>query len=658
MRFVVLLLVLLLGGCGKEPSAPEPNPVPGSPVETPDSPSDTPGEKPLSATQSLLKVSFDLSEVSSDVAKLSAKVPPTRSGGENVRFRLVYELTSEQGIHRADTLFDIAGSVIALEDTLEYGQYTLAVFGNYVFVDESGGIVDEQYVLDEELGLQKVTIADPEEEKTWAFAYSGTESFSVSSAQTQLQVPIARCVMQIQFNRHGPYDNFDWNDVVASNITLTDFSTCYDVYTGEGFCDPDRLVIALRNIDNTSYSYYRLTLFESLQDCYIDLQYVNADGSTIDLPQFYNKRKLFHEDFTGKHEIYKHPFERNYLLFFSHIWNDEEPFSIGFFAELMGDGQLFVPTEASCVDPSDSLALVDFYRALNGPRWVQPWNLQLPVSTWAGVTLSPVEAGLPQRVVKLVMGKGLETTNTNNMRGYVPSSLGRLSELTELVLSADMERIDDFLDGLPKLERLTISHSQRANFIGGYERPTLRLSEAQTLLEKVVLEGVEIENLNVIWGNEGMTEFTASFVYLPEDYVVMDRPVHLPALTSFHMDNTTGGRAISDCFYRMGAPLTNLQCSGSLQLRLSELIGVFPNLQYTVLALDGQRIPDEIVQWTSLVGCNLMGDIRGSALPLFQMPNLTSIMIQAAPELGGFIPKSLQEGKQISIWGTAIVLEE
>ncbi len=182
-------------------------------------------------------------------------------------------------------LLDITTSDVVIEDTLPVDTYTLAVWGNYVYVDDQGRVVDEQYEADPEAGLENIRILHPEQEKNWGFAYAGTQKVSLSATTSDpvvQRIPIQRCVMQILFNRHGPYDNFDWNDAVASNIKLTGFSTHYNVYTDQASADADHPIIQLDRIDNREYAYYRMTLFESLQDCYIDLQYVNSDGSTTD----------------------------------------------------------------------------------------------------------------------------------------------------------------------------------------------------------------------------------------------------------------------------------------------------------------------------------------------------------------------------------------
>ncbi len=76
------------------------------------------------------------------------------------------------------------------------------------------------------------------------------------------------------------------------------------------------------------------------------------------------------------------------------------------------------------VDVNDSLALVDLYNSTNGPEWYYNDNwLTGPVKTWSGIYLS--DNG--QRVIEIWLFE-------NNLTGYIPSSLGNISNLEYLYL--------------------------------------------------------------------------------------------------------------------------------------------------------------------------------------------------------------------------------
>ncbi len=259
MRILILLFTVLLIGCKKsEPMAPPSGELPEA------------GHKKIPVS-----IGFDLKQPVSDASRVAAIQTKASNEADLLRFRLLCELKpfSTDTVFRDTMLLDITTSDVVIEDTLPVDTYTLAVWGNYVYVDDQGRVVDEQYEADPEAGLTDIRILNPEQEKRWSFAYAGTQKFNVwetMAANTVWRIPIQRCVMQIQFNRHGPYDNFDWNDVVASNIKLTGFSTHYNVYTDRVSADADHPIIQLDRIDNREYAYYRMTLFESLQDfCFI-----------------------------------------------------------------------------------------------------------------------------------------------------------------------------------------------------------------------------------------------------------------------------------------------------------------------------------------------------------------------------------------------------
>ena len=210
MRILILLFAVLLIGCKKsEPMSP---PFGGVSAEP------TIKKIPIS-------IGFDLKQPATDASRV-AVLTKAADEADQLRFRLLCELkpSSADTVFRDTMLLAITTSDIVLQDSLPADTYTLAVWGNYVYVDEQGEVVDEQYRADPEAGLADIRILHPEQEKNWGFAYAGKQVFSLSETQpenTVRRIPIQRCVMQILFNRHGPYDNFDWNDFVASNIKVT-----------------------------------------------------------------------------------------------------------------------------------------------------------------------------------------------------------------------------------------------------------------------------------------------------------------------------------------------------------------------------------------------------------------------------------------------------
>ncbi len=77
------------------------------------------------------------------------------------------------------------------------------------------------------------------------------------------------------------------------------------------------------------------------------------------------------------------------------------------------------------VDKNDSLALVAFYNALDGPNWDSTWTLTDPVDSWYGITI-----GYPNRVIFIQLWG-------NNLTGMIPQEIGQLTELMALGLSGN-----------------------------------------------------------------------------------------------------------------------------------------------------------------------------------------------------------------------------
>ena len=98
---------------------------------------------------------------------------------------------------------------------------------------------------------------------------------------------------------------------------------------------------------------------------------------------------------------------------------------------------------------NDSLALVDFYHALDGDNWIDSdqW-LEGPVTEWKGIT---VRDG---RVTQIRL-------RSNGLKGSIPESINNLSELTELNI-ADNEELTGPLpnmDSLTQVTRLFLEHT-------------------------------------------------------------------------------------------------------------------------------------------------------------------------------------------------------
>jgi hypothetical protein len=105
---------------------------------------------------------------------------------------------------------------------------------------------------------------------------------------------------------------------------------------------------------------------------------------------------------------------------------------------------------AVCTRQTDSLALVSLYQATDGANWTVTWNLQNPMTTWAGVLLDP--GGCVRSIVLI----------NNGLNGVLPASLGTLSDLRLLYLFGNFLNgpIPPELGQLGKIEDLVLENNQ------------------------------------------------------------------------------------------------------------------------------------------------------------------------------------------------------
>ncbi|MEE9464029.1 MAG: leucine-rich repeat domain-containing protein [Candidatus Neomarinimicrobiota bacterium] len=126
----------------------------------------------------------------------------------------------------------------------------------------------------------------------------------------------------------------------------------------------------------------------------------------------------------------------------------------------------------------DSLALVALYDSTDGANWTTTWNLNTPVNTWYGVTVSggqvtevnlnqsnlngpiPAELGNLANLTYLYLG-------SNQLSGPIPAELGNLANLTQLNLSSNQlsGSIPAELGSLDNLTSLCLDHNQLSGSI-------------------------------------------------------------------------------------------------------------------------------------------------------------------------------------------------
>ncbi len=239
----------------------------------------------------------------------------------------------------------------------------------------------------------------------------------------------------------------------------------------------------------------------------------------------------------------------------------QEESSIPTAIELSASNELIDGTTCRC---RDSLTLIIFHQATDGPNWKEQWDLTEPLENWTGISLDngdcvsgitlngndlkgtlPKEIGDLKNLKRISLGNNFLTGElpislgdlpileslifrNNQLTGTIPIELGKLSKLNTLNLS-----INDFSGGIPtqigNLRKLTGLFLNQNNLTGPIPILLGNLSELVSLnLSINSLEGAipqEIGNLVNLTGI-GLNEnnFSGS---LPDRFGQLEKLVSL-----------------------------------------------------------------------------------------------------------------------------------
>ncbi|MCB0277953.1 MAG: hypothetical protein KDD94_00520, partial [Calditrichaeota bacterium] len=311
---------------------------------------------------------------------------------------------------------------------------------------------------------------------------------------------------------------------------------------------------------------------------------------------------------------------------------------------------------------TDSLALVAIYNATNGPAWTNPWNLNLPITTYNGVILKN------NRVFKLNL-------RGRQMNGSLPSQLANLTELEDMTLSSNYlsGSIPSEIGNLTKLKLLILEESGLTGSIppeiGNLTNLTsLRLSVynisgalPSTIGNLISLTNLEISycgNLNGPIPSEiGNLTNLISLEFLSNDKLNSIIPSSLGNLVNLQDLTFSFNNQLIGAIPPEIGNLTNLKSlfisfNNQLTGPLPSSLGNLNNLQ--TLSIIGNNlmsgaIPVEIGNLINLKTLTLSSTKFTGALPVSfeNLANLEIITISQNSQLTGSIPSNLGNLNQL-----------
>lgn len=245
----------------------------------------------------------------------------------------------------------------------------------------------------------------------------------------------------------------------------------------------------------------------------------------------------------------------------------------------------YTKTECAVCDPvADSLALVAFNQAMNGPNWEFKWTSGVPMGRWFGISLN--EQGCVKRIDLI----------HNQVKGYIPGELSQISQLEELfIFFGEIDSISS-----------EIGHIHSLSFL--------------------LLEGCNIRG-NILPELGQLTNLTR--LYLNDNQLSGNIPPELGQLTKL-----------------TELRLNDNQLSGNIPPELGRLTKL-TNLELHHNQLSGD-IPSELGQLTKLIYLRLNNNQLSGNIPseLGQLGELTHFYIYHN-QLSGSIPPELGQLSQL-----------
>lgn len=232
-----------------------------------------------------------------------------------------------------------------------------------------------------------------------------------------------------------------------------------------------------------------------------------------------------------------------------------------------------LPAKASYASPaapltctqSDSLILVEFYHATGGPNWTNRTNWLVPgqpISTWQGITTNSNGC---VTAIKLP---------NNNLINQIPSALGGLTELVELIIHTNAHLtgvIPDELGLLSNLTRMNISQC--------------------SLMNTIPATFGQLSNLRELYLNENQLDSMPDAITQLSNLVVLN--LSRNKLDQALPQTVNGWTSLQRCFFNnnllrgnIPSEFSELQQLRLLNLSINRLTGAIPETLANMPAID------------------------------------------------------------------------
>lgn len=282
---------------------------------------------------------------------------------------------------------------------------------------------------------------------------------------------------------------------------------------------------------------------------------------------------------------------------------------------------------------TDSLALVDLYKALDGPNWSYSNWTKTPLRFWEGVELSLVDGQMRVTSVELA---------GNYIKGQLPSQIKMLSELKRLRITNSIFLDGPIIDEVYDLKKLRVLDFRFTELTGELSPRIGQLTQLDTL---------------VLWKSQFAASTSEEVNWKPNTVLFSGSiPVEIGKLTQLKELN----------FARAGfqgeipAQIGNLALATRVDLSENRLTGSIPssignlkNLQWIALCknqLTGQ-IPSEICNIASLKTFIVSNNLLTGTIPT-EIGDLSELNYFAIEhnQITGSIPKSLENCLKLGLF--------